>query len=152
MAYCSAREVRALLGDPSEEDLSSPLIALHQRRADATINGRLRHLYTVPFDPVPDQVRGWAENLTVHGILFSPGFRMRNPVDTATVNAQLATTIAELDKAAKRELRLDDVEAFDPTHSSTEGYTRTFGLDEPEDWKLDPVQREAERARRERGC
>lgn len=140
MAYSTAKDVRRLLGDPDEEALATDLITFHQRRADGYINGKLRHLYTTPFSPIPDQVRTWAENLTAYEVLYSPGFRLRNPVDTAMVTERWQQTMAQIKQCAECKFRLDGVDPMDPTWSSTQNYRRTFGLDNPLDWEIDPDQ------------
>lgn len=151
MAYSDPSNVRILLGNPSDSDLSPKLLALCQRRADAFIDGNLRHLYTVPFTVVPKQVETWSESLTMFEVLKSPDFRMRYPVDTAMTNDARDKAVQEIVAAARRKIRLVGTDPFDVTKSSTANYHRAFGLDEPEDWAVDPDQLKDLKAKRDKG-
>ena len=145
MASSQERDVRKMLGDPSEEDLSPELIALCQRQADGFINGNLINLYkrSIPFSPVPDQIKTWAEQVTSALLLKSPGFRLMKPVDTAQVQADYDRTVQEVVACGRGKIRLSGVNPHGPAKSTTSGYERTFGLDDPLNWQIDPDQADA---------
>lgn len=75
MAYITAAEVRAelLTGFPEGEVFDAAL-ARCIARAEAEVDARLAHRYTVPFSPVPPLVRSLVGDLAAEGALMAtPG-------------------------------------------------------------------------------
>lgn len=159
MRYTTEGRIRALLGHPSERDLASDLINLLAGKCEAWINSMLAHLYTVPFNAytdtptpetpsTPEIVMSWTEDMACFKILKHPGFRQRSGVDTAMVEQAREIAVRGVMEAARRKSRIPELKARTTTYSSTASVSRFFGLDEPEDWKLDPdIVREQKTAR-----
>lgn len=149
MPYTTHDEIRGLLGDPSEDTLATAVITRYLRKNSAYIDGMLAHLYPVPFNPVPELIKSWAEDLTCYAILKSPGFRIEKPVDTAMIEVSRDTAVMQIKDAARKKMRLPELTARDLTGSTTDTIERTFGVDNPLEWQIDPdLLRKVESTRR----
>lgn len=141
MTYTTHTRLRKLLNDPNDDALPGDLIDILLDQCEAKIDSMLAHLYTVPFADYPSTpriIRAWAEQLTTYEILKHPRFRLEKPVDTAMIEQAREVGVAALRDTARKKMRIPGLKARDLTHSNTSERVRTFGLDEPEDWAIDP--------------
>lgn len=111
-------------------------------RAEATVDRYLSGRYSLPFSPVPPDVRRMSEDMACYYLLRASQYRIGNSVNPYL--AEFKGVFDELKEIrdGKQDLAYTDGSAVPANveglfKSSTKDYTPVFQLDDQEAWKLD---------------
>lgn len=132
-----------LAGNSTSDSSGVDAIKAHIVRAESIVNSYISARYSLPFTVVPPILRTISEDITsyfhIRGTSVQDGQR-DNPWYTSY---KLAIDMLKDIKDGVTPLALTDGSAVGPIStarflSSTDGYARTFDLDSPESWEVDP--------------
>lgn len=134
------------------DKVGTALFSRHIDRAESIVNTYIVARFDLPLSPVPPVLRTLTEDIACY-------FAVRSAYTQDGQNKnQYFTEYKEalkiLEKLQKGEINLSNTDGSDVPSistrysSSTEGYTPIFGIDNPENWKVDPLQQANQEAAR----
>lgn len=132
-----------LKNNSSSSDTSAvSMFSRHIDRAEARVKSALAVRYSLPFSPVPPEVRRIAEDIACYFAIRGAHFqdsREKNEYleEFKTAFDDLKDIVENKTKLAYTDGSLVPVIVSSTYLSSTENYTPVFGLDEPTQWQRD---------------
>ncbi len=148
MAYSTEADIRTLLKDPTEDQVSVKAITLFQRQADSIIDSRLACSYSIPVvldgtSTTPDQIKTIAEQITIYLLSGMSWFAVAQAISMDEAKKRYDQAIEWLEAVAERSQGIPGVTPSTVIESDTEDYPTIFNLDDENNWELSADQEDA---------
>jgi len=130
-----------LAGNSTADSAGVDALSAHITRAESVVNSYISARYSLPFTIVPPIIRTLSEDIAswfhIRGVSVQDGQRDNPWYLTYKEDLKMLEGIRD----GKTTLALTDGSAVSPIStsrflSSTDGYSRTFDLDEPDKWEV----------------
>lgn len=136
-------------GDPFGESTT----AAHINRAEARINAKLSARYSIPFSPVPPEIRRLTEDIACVYLIRASNYQAGQKKNEYLEEFKSAFDDLELIAKGEASLVFTDGSLVPPLSSghfvsSDTNYTPIFGKDDPTQWERDVDEIDDQAARR----
>jgi phage gp36-like protein len=130
-----------IFADIGGEEMVSKMI----ERAEGTVNSYLSSRYSLPFSPVPPEVRRFTEDVACYYILRASRYRVGPGLNQYVT--EFKSVFDELTAIRNGEMGLAytdgsavPIDAANTFLSSTDGFNQIFQLDDADDWEIGNTQ------------